>query len=232
MPREWRETKVSSVIIATKKTSLRKRSGQASREQLLEVAAQLFARKGLHRVTLAEIAGEAGMSGPAIYNHFKSKDALFCEVVCLMYDEETAAFGEVLDPLDSVHEALDRLMDAVPKMYRADGVLQLLGLTAQLEAVRDPELFAAISDAARKRDEVAIRLVERAKRKGELPANADAEELGSMLISLFVGALGNRALRASKHGQFVRSVEALRGLLHMFGHRAEEAQKNIEGASM
>lgn len=219
------------MIIATKKANLGKRSGQASREQLLEVAAQLFARKGLHRVTLAQIAGEAGMSGPAIYNHFKSKDAMFCEAVCLMYDEETAAFGEVLDPLDSVHEALNRLMEAVPTMYRDDGVLQMLGMTAQLEAVRDPELFSAISEATRRRDEVAIRLVERAKRKGELHANTDAEELGSMIISLFIGALGNRSLWASKHGQFLRSVEALRQLLHMFGSDVKMKQMDEEGAS-
>lgn len=219
------------MIIATKKTSLGRRSGQASREQLLEVAAQLFARKGLHRVTLAEIAGEAGMSGPAIYNHFKSKDALFCEVVCLMYDEETAAFAEVLDPLDSVEEALQRLMAEVPRMYRDDGVLQLLSLTAMLEAVREPELFAEIFVAARRRDEVAISLVERAKRKGELPAGIDAEELGSMLISLFVGALGVRSLRASKYAQFVHSIEALRNLLHMMGGRSGGKQKDAEKTS-
>lgn len=219
------------MIIATKKTSLRRRSGQASREQLLEVAAQLFARKGLQRVTLAEIAGEAGMSGPAIYNHFKSKDALFCEVVCLMYDEETAAFAEVLDPLESVEEALQRLMEEVPKMYRDDGVLQLLSLTAMLEAVRDPELFADISVAARRRDEVAISLVERAKRKGELPAEIDAEELGSMLMSLFVGALGVRSLRASKYAQFVHSVEALRKLLQMMGSRSGGKRKGAESTS-
>lgn len=215
------------MIIATKKTSLKRRSGRASREQLLEVAAQLFARMGLHRVTLAEIAGAAGMSGPAIYNHFRSKDALFCEVVCLMYDEETAAFSEVLDPLDSVQEGLNCLMEQVPAMYRDDGVLQLLGLTAQLEAVRDPEAFAAISEAARRRDEVAIRLVERAMRKGEVPADADATELGSMMISLFIGALGNRALRASRHGQFVHSIEALRGIVRLLGNDSATKKEGV-----
>ena len=219
------------MIIATKKVGPAKRSGQASREQLLEVAALLFARKGLQRVTLAEIAGEVGMSGPAIYNHFKSKDALFCEVVCMMYDEETSAFAEVLDPLDSVQEALQRLMEEVPRMYRDDGVLQLLSLTAMLEAVRDPELFAEIFAAARRRDEVAIRLVERAKHKGELPAGIDAEELGSMLISLFVGALGVRSLRASKHAQFVHSIEAMRNLLQMMGGRSGGKLKKAENAS-
>lgn len=220
------------MIIAPVKAGAGRRSGQSSREQLLAVAAMLFARKGLHRVTLAEIAGEAGMSGPAIYNHFDSKNALFSEVVCLMYDEEIAAFSEVLDPLDSVHDALSQLLERVPKMYRDDGVLQLLGLTAQLEAVRDPELFAAISAAARRRDEVAIRLVERAKRKGELAADVDADELGSLMISLFVGALGNRALRASRHGQFVRSAETLGDLLRMLGGSSGMAQKSLAGVSV
>lgn len=201
------------MIIAPLKKRVGRRSGQASREQLLEVAAELFARKGLHGVTLAEIAGAADMSGPAIYNHFRSKDALFAEVVSHMYDEEVAAFAEVLDPLDSVHEALERLLDRVPEMYRGDGVLQLLGLTAQLEAVRDPELFGSISRAAQRRDEVAIRLVERAKAKGELHDAVDAAELGSLLISLFVGALGYRSLRAPRHGQFAHSVATFRELL-------------------
>lgn len=218
------------MIIATKKAHLERRNGQSSREQLLEIAAQMFARKGLQRVTLAEIAGAAGMSGPAIYNHFRSKDALFCEVVCLMYDEEVAAFSELLDPLDSIHEALECLMEQVPKMYRDDGVLQLLGLTAQLEAVREPQLFASIGKAARRRDDVAIRLVERAKRKGEVPADTDAEELGSMLMSLFIGALGNRALRACRHGQFLHSIAALRTLLCMLGCRAEGERRYADAA--
>lgn len=201
------------MIIAPLRKRVGRRSGQATREQLLEVAAELFARKGLHGVTLAEIAGAADMSGPAIYNHFRSKDALFAEVVSLMYDEEVAAFAEVLDPLDSVHEALERLLDRVPAMYRGDGVLQLLGLTAQLEAVRDPQLFGGIARAAQRRDEVAIRLVERAKAQGELPATVDAAELGSLLISLFVGALGYRSLRAPSRVQFAHSVSTFRDLL-------------------
>ncbi|HJV84580.1 MAG TPA: TetR/AcrR family transcriptional regulator [Noviherbaspirillum sp.] len=205
------------MILASKKAAAR-RSGQASRDQLLEEAARLFALKGLQQVTLAEIGAAAGMSGPAIYNHFQSKNALFIETVCMMYEEEIAAFSELLDPLDSVHDALDRLLDNVPEMYRDDGVLQLLGLTAQLEAVRNPELFAPISRAVRERDEVGIRLARRAKKKGELPAHVDADELGAMIIALFVGALGNRSLQSPLKKDFARSVETLRQLLQMKRH--------------
>ena len=202
------------MIIATKDARPpRRRSGHNSREQLLEVAALQFARKGLHRVTMADIAAEAGMSGPALYNHFASKNALFCEVVCLMYDEETAAFGAILDPLDSIAAAIDALLAAVPAMYRDDGVLQMLGLSAQIEAVRDPETFGAILEAARRRDEGAIALARRARAAGELPPDADPEEWGALLIALFVGALGNRSLHASQQRQFLHSAATLRAML-------------------
>lgn len=202
------------VIIASRKPLERRRSGQASREQLLTVAAELFARHGLHGVTLVQIAGAAGMSGPAIYNHFRSKDALFCEVVCLMYDEETAAFRQVLEPLDSLGKALDHLFELVPQIYRSDGVLQLLSLTAQLEAVRSPQLFAGIIEASQRRDQVAIELVQRAQRSGELSAHVDASELGPLLISLFVGALGYRSLRAPSQAEFAHSVLTLRNFMN------------------
>jgi AcrR family transcriptional regulator len=202
------------VIINSRKPLARRRSGQASREQLLTVAAELFARHGLHGVTLAQIAGAAGMSGPAIYNHFRSKDALFCEVVCLMYGEETAAFRQVLEPLDSLGKALDQLFELVPQIYRSDGVLQLLSLTAQLEAVRSPQLFAAIIEASQRRDQVAIELVQRAQSSGELSAHVDASELGPLLISLFVGALGYRSLRAPSQAEFAHSVLTLRNFLN------------------
>ena len=189
-----------------------RRSGQTSREQLLDVAAQLFAQKGLQGVTLSEIAGAAGMSGPAIYNHFASKNALFSEVVCRMYDEEVVVFAAVLDPLDSVQDGLRQLLATVPKMYRGEGVMQQLGLTAQLEAVRDPGSFTQIAAAIRRRDDIAIRLVQRAQRAGEVPANADAQEFGSLLIALFVGALGYRSLRAPKRGQFAHTVQTYQEL--------------------
>lgn len=203
------------VIIGPRRGRSRRMSGQDTREQLLEAAAVMFARKGLNGVTLSEIAGAVGMSGPAIYNHFRSKDALFIEVVRQMYEEEILAFREALDPIDSVQEGLDTMFEMAVRLYREDGILQLLGLTAQLESVRNPELYGEILEASRRRDQVAIDLVRRAIRKGELPARVDAEALGSMMIALFVGGLGYRSLAFSSQEEFQRSVEAFRGLVEL-----------------
>jgi AcrR family transcriptional regulator len=44
------------------------------RDQILETAADLFAARGFHGVSVTEIGRACGISGPALYKHFDSKD--------------------------------------------------------------------------------------------------------------------------------------------------------------
>ena len=51
------------------------------REQILHVAATLFARHGFHGVSIAELGAAVGVSGPALYRHFPGKEALLAEML-------------------------------------------------------------------------------------------------------------------------------------------------------
>ena len=51
------------------------------REQILETAADLFAARGFHGVSVTDIGAACGISGPAIYKHFDSKDAILAEML-------------------------------------------------------------------------------------------------------------------------------------------------------
>lgn len=63
------------------------RVGPASRrEQLLTVAARLFALRGFAGVTMDEIGAAAGMSGPALYHHFAGKEAMLGEMLISISD--------------------------------------------------------------------------------------------------------------------------------------------------
>jgi AcrR family transcriptional regulator len=46
------------------------------RAALLEAAARLFAQRGFPRVSLDDLGAAAGVSGPAVYRHFASKQAV------------------------------------------------------------------------------------------------------------------------------------------------------------
>lgn len=56
-------------------------SGTERREQLISVGRQLFADKGYEAVTVEEIAAEAGVSKPLVYEHFGGKEGLYAVVV-------------------------------------------------------------------------------------------------------------------------------------------------------
>jgi AcrR family transcriptional regulator len=51
------------------------------REQILAAAAELFARSGFHGVGIDDIGAAVGISGPALYRHFRSKDAMLGEML-------------------------------------------------------------------------------------------------------------------------------------------------------
>lgn len=51
------------------------------REQILTAAAELFARHGFHGVGIDDIGAAVGISGPALYRHFRSKDAMLGEML-------------------------------------------------------------------------------------------------------------------------------------------------------
>jgi AcrR family transcriptional regulator len=56
-------------------------SAGTRREQILTVAAQLFARHGFHGVSIADLGSAVGISGPALYRHFPGKEALLTELL-------------------------------------------------------------------------------------------------------------------------------------------------------
>ena len=51
------------------------------REQVARSAARLFAKHGFHGVTIEDIGSAAGITGPGVYRHFPSKDALLAELL-------------------------------------------------------------------------------------------------------------------------------------------------------
>jgi AcrR family transcriptional regulator len=62
------------------------------REQILSTAAELFAARGFHGVSVADIGAACGISGPALYKHFVSKDAVLAEML-VSISERLLAFG-------------------------------------------------------------------------------------------------------------------------------------------
>ena len=56
-------------------------SGKERREQLLGIGKHLFAERGFEGTSIEEIAAQAGVSKPVVYEHFGGKEGLYAVVV-------------------------------------------------------------------------------------------------------------------------------------------------------
>ncbi|MGH3166718.1 MAG: TetR family transcriptional regulator [Trebonia sp.] len=56
-------------------------TGKERRQQLLDVGRKLFAERGFEGTSIEEIAAQAGVSKPVVYEHFGGKEGLYAVVV-------------------------------------------------------------------------------------------------------------------------------------------------------
>ncbi len=91
--------------------TVRSRNKAARRAQLLNAAAQLFAEQGFADVSLEELGATAGVSGPAVYRHFKSKDAVLAELLITGSKRTTEGGEAVVAAAKSNRGALRALVD-------------------------------------------------------------------------------------------------------------------------
>ena len=81
--------------ISQRPTRTRLRSS-ARRKELISVAANLFASRGYYAVTVDDIGDAVGLTGPAIYRHFSSKEALLVAVFDQVIEQLTTRLRELL----------------------------------------------------------------------------------------------------------------------------------------
>ena len=84
---------------------------QNRREQILTTAAELFAARGFHGVSVADIGAACGISGPALYKHFASKDAVLAEMLVNISERLLAVGRERSGAAADARSALQALVD-------------------------------------------------------------------------------------------------------------------------
>ena len=120
---------------------------QRTRKRVLDVSASLAKKKGFAAVSVDDLMTGAGLTGGAFYAHFRSKDALFAELVT----RELAHTADMLSPCDGQSEGewLTRLLD----LYLTDAHVRSPGTGCVIPALgaeiarADPKVRAAFEKA-------------------------------------------------------------------------------------
>jgi TetR/AcrR family transcriptional regulator, regulator of mycofactocin system len=98
---------------------LRERKKQRTREQIIEAAMGLFAERGYHATTIADIATAADIAPRTFFSYFPSKEAVVFYNVDRDLDRLASALSDRL-PGETAFDALRRWIDAMYDEWTAE----------------------------------------------------------------------------------------------------------------
>jgi len=114
------------------------------KRQLLEVAAKVFAERGYHGATTAELASAAGVTEPILYRHFENKLNLFVTLIDEVGATVIASWKQALADCSTHADRLDALLAGNPATHeRGRGVYRVI-FQAMTQADADPAIRSAI----------------------------------------------------------------------------------------
>jgi TetR/AcrR family transcriptional repressor of nem operon len=164
--------------------------GRATRERIVQAAAELVAEKGAAGMSLDDVRARTGASRSQLYHYFEDRDDLVHAVIDVTADSVLDRQGELLDHLDS-WAGIDRWFDTLVQDQidrQARGGCPIGCLAGQL-AERDPDARAAIA-AGLERYEAHLRDgLTRMKARGKLRKDADPAALAIATMASMQGGL-------------------------------------------
>jgi len=191
----------------------RPRDGESSatRERLLIVARQAFARVGYGATTNKMIAEAAGITAGAIYHYYPSKADLYAAV----YGEVQAMVQRSFErDLAQHHSFLDRFkatLDSSVTLNRLDPSITGFVVNVPYETQRHPELVELLAPHRAIRQSMAGRMVADAVASGELGPDVDAGAVRDLINAVFSGLarFHNHVADTERHARAVGAMERL-----------------------
>jgi AcrR family transcriptional regulator len=181
---------------------------QEVRDRIVRAATAVFAEKGYHGATIADIVARSGLSVGAIYTHFRGKDELFllaCDVTAERGLEELGA------RLASLTTTPERLATALA--YYVETIDSFDGEPGQVSLVRawaEADIEPGVRDMLVRRRErlvgAATLLLQEGVARGDLPAWVDVDDVARAYTALLDGLL----LQRIEAGTAFEPAEALR----------------------
>ena len=105
-------------LIRTKREARNERRREHTRTEILDTAREAVLRDGIAGFSLAAVADELGLTKPALYYYFDSKEALLFEVLLREWHDLATAVEAAVDRTETGADAVEQLMRTVFDHYR------------------------------------------------------------------------------------------------------------------
>jgi AcrR family transcriptional regulator len=178
-----------------RRTRAAREQGREARDDLLDAALRVFARRGYRDAGVDEIAAEAGYSKGALYWHFPGKHELF---VALIDERIDAPTRELVELLESAPPDRDMSLEATRELARQlseQRDAMLLEREYWSLAIRDPELRARYAERqAERRTAFATALKARAEHLGTPDLTMSPDDVARLVLSIIGGLAGDELI--------------------------------------
>jgi TetR/AcrR family transcriptional regulator, acrAB operon repressor len=185
-----------------------KEDSEQTRRRILHAARQVFARQGVTRTTLEQIARAAGVTRGAIYWHFSDKTELFYamreQVSLPMIDRTGFAWfpADTADPLGSIERFLQWMLETLESDSATRQTFQIMGFKCEYVGELERELDLQNNRCAELYSKL-TQVYRRAERAGQLRKGLRPAAAALATCSFLVGLI--RLWLMDQSGKLVRS---------------------------
>jgi AcrR family transcriptional regulator len=175
------------------------------RTRILESAHRVFSQKGYREATMDEIAEGLGLSKPALYRYYKSKEELFREILGLFIQATAKALRGSFKNSRFDPETFFRLIDKwgwTPNLF----------FSAASEAPRNHKLRKIFSDGYNTAVDMVATFIEELKNRGILKDGANSRLIAMGAIAIQDGLLIGEVVGLSRQetrNAFANTIQAI-----------------------
>jgi TetR/AcrR family transcriptional repressor of nem operon len=163
--------------------------GRASRERIVERAAELFAERGIAATSVDEVLAAAGAGKGQFYHYFRSRDELAAAAVGFRCAQVMAELTEALGGVSSLAELEWALAGFVAGFEESGMPGCPIGTLAAEVAGRNEEARRQAAAGFDAWERLLADALERMRHRGELRADAESAVLATGLLAAIEGGM-------------------------------------------
>jgi len=149
--------------------------------QIIQASVAIIATKGIQGLTMKKIAASIGISEPAIYRHFASKNEILSGIIKLMRSQENAQVSKIeLSPMQRLELSLRNRTEA----FISNPALAAIIFSEEI-FISDNHLSQEIRTIMNERQALFVELLTKAQAAGEVRDDVAVEQLATMIIGAF-----------------------------------------------
>ena len=198
-------------VADTKREARNERRRNQTRTEILDSARDVILRRGLAGFTLGDVADELGLTKPALYYYFDSKEALLFELLLREWVDAATEVEAAVDETETGADAVEALIRAVFDRYRDRLELFVLffkmgpgGDFEEILGAQQLERIRPINDMLYGGTETRLRADQRT---GAFPKKRDPRRFAFSAHMAVIGFLNMKAIAASAKDPLIHSDE-------------------------